>query len=174
MNVIPPTPTPTSSASAAPTATPQPVGTATGQPVPDGTTIGSSTYTGSGYPPDLSYLNGVTTTTPIVYYASNPELSVGPSQVGTTSYTIAGIGAESYRVDGCAGRVSYGGNGASGTLTLPYGVTYQYSDTCTIYLFSAPASVVIAAPNNGFGYTVYTIIGPVGDYVTTYPPAQNI
>jgi hypothetical protein len=173
-----PSPSATASASASPTssATASPTAAASaGQPVPDGTTIGTSTLTIEGQPNNS---NGTMITTPIVYEASYPLFAAsvlsGAILPGIVTYTISGLNVASYRVEGCTGQVGYAGNGVHGTFTVPFGVTFQFSDTCAIDLFSAPASVVNAAPNNGFGYAVYAVIGPVSQTLATYPPAVDV
>jgi hypothetical protein len=172
-----PSPSPSSSASASPSASPSPTGGApSGQPVPDGTTIGSAILTIEGQPNNL---NGTQTTTPIVYYASLPIFTAsvfnGGILPGITTYVISGLNAESYRVDGCKGQISYSGTGLVGTFNVPFlssGV-FQISDTCSVDLFSAPASVVNAAPNYGFGYDIYTMASPVTQESAPYSPAIN-
>jgi hypothetical protein len=172
-----PSPSPSASASASPSATPSPLAsTPAGQPVPDGTTIGSATLTIEGQPNNL---NGTMTTTPIVYYASSPIYTAsvfnGGILPGITTYTITGLNVASYRVDGCKGQITYSGAGLTGTFNVPFptGAGFQISDTCSVDLFSAPASVVNAASNYGFGYDIFTMASPVTQESPPYPPAVN-
>jgi hypothetical protein len=179
LGVVPnaPSPNPSASASASPSPSPSAVpSTLAGQPVPDGTTIGSATLTIEGQPNNL---NGTTVTNAIVYYASSPLFTAsvmnGGILPGITTYVISGLNAESYRVDGCKGQISYSGTGLVGTFNVPFlssGI-FQISDTCSVDLFSAPASVVNAAPNYGFGYDIYTMASPVTQESPPYPPATN-
>jgi hypothetical protein len=169
------TSTASSTPSSAPSATPSSSAT---QPVPNGTTIGSATLILSGYPTDLSYLNGQTTTTPLVYNNGIYSEFQTSQQSGVTTYAISGLNAGSYRIDGCTGQVTYGGTGVSGVFTVPpYPYLPVVADSCEVDLFSAPAAVVNAAPNNGYGYLIYVLIGPVaqtnlnGTYA--FPPAIN-
>jgi hypothetical protein len=177
--VMPPTNTPSPSPSATATnganPTPTPAGgTPTGQPVPDGTTIGTATLTIEGQPNNT---NGTMITTPIVYSRSTPFFAAsvlsGGVVPGNTVYTISGLNVVSYRVDGCTGQVGYSGTGVHGIFSVPFGVTFQFADTCVIDLFSVAASVVNADPNHGFGYELFSVMGPVAQSLTTYPPAVN-
>jgi hypothetical protein len=180
LGVVPnaPSPGPSSSASASPSVSPSAApSTPAGQPVPDDTTIGSATLTIEGQPNNT---NGTMTTTPIVYYAFTPIFTVsvinGGVQPGITTYVISGLPtAQSYRVDGCKGQISYSGTGLAGTFNVPVpsGAGFQISDTCSVDIFSAPASVVNAASNYGFGYDIYTMASPVTQESAPYPPAIN-
>jgi hypothetical protein len=117
-------------------------------------------------------------TTPIVFTNGGDfQASVlnGGVIPGTDIYTITGLkSVRSYRIDGCTGRISYAGNGLSGTFSVPYGITLAVSDTCTIDLFSVPASVVNAAPNYGFAYGIFYIASPVSQGMPPYPPAVDL
>jgi hypothetical protein len=125
-------------------------------------------------------LNGTMTTTPIVYYASTPyyvaSVVNGGILPGITTYTLPGLPAESYRVNGCTGVIGYSGSGTQGTFTVPFptGTGFQVSDSCEVDLFSVSASVVNADANHGLGYIIYSVAGPVSQSVTTYTPAKNI
>jgi hypothetical protein len=179
-----PTPSASPTVSASPTASANPTATPTAVPTPNpsaslpanGATIGSASTTldlpGSGG-------NGEVITFPIVYSGAGSffqtNVQNGNVLPGVTTYVITGLSAAlSYRVDGCSGQISYGGTGTAGSFTVPYGVTLAVADTCAVDLFSAPAAVVNAAPNHGFAYAIFSVISPVSQTLSTYPPAVNI
>jgi hypothetical protein len=196
-----PSPAPSASLTATPVPTPTPLPTSQpGVPVPDGTTIGTFSDTISGLP-NNSYGNGITYSGTIVY--GNPPAGVNNLQCvqnqqtgdntcvytgstfdagiasgggvlpGTATYTINGLPAKSYRIEGCTGDVGYGGNGITGTFTIPF-KTFAFSDDCYVNLYSQPASVVNTPPDYGSAYMLFSIVGPVATGDTNANPAVNI
>ncbi len=182
---------PTTPASATPSPTPSPAPSGSATAIPDGTVIGTSTVVVSGDQIDPS-LNGKSYTTQIVYQSSAPlftplvAYSLGSQAIvsGTATYVMQFPQAKSYTIFGCAGQVTYGGNGISGTMalgTVTQGLANLTNAYCSITLWSVDASIINqslspSTQSSLLKYIVYTISGPTGAGPGdgAYPPAQDI